>query len=65
MRDLRVRLGEAARQGFSVAVVPWHRGVGEGGAPTEVDGMRVIEVRGVAEALDLLGIVDGREQDVL
>jgi DNA repair protein RadA/Sms len=65
VRDLRVRLGEAARQGFSHAVVPWHRGVGEGGAPTEVDGMRVIEVRGVAEALDLLGIVDGREQDVL
>lgn len=57
VRDLPQRLAEAARLGFSYAVVPSDRTM----APTmtsqerQVDGMRVIDVPSVAAALRLLG----------
>jgi DNA repair protein RadA/Sms len=58
VRDLPQRLAEAARLGFQVAVVP---GRGEAGE-RRVEGMRVIEVGGVASALRLLSLVgDPRE----
>ncbi|GAA1922616.1 DNA repair protein RadA [Nocardioides lentus] len=60
VRDLSLRLAEAARQGFATAIVPASRGVGESGAPRQVDGMKVVEVGIVGEALRMLGIAGDR-----
>jgi DNA repair protein RadA/Sms len=59
VRDLPQRIAEAARLGFSVAVVPAERreGAGVASVPRHVDGMRVIEVADVAGALRLLGVI--------
>lgn len=58
VRDLPQRLAEAARLGFSTAVVPADpgqaRGVRRGPAERRVDGLRVIEAPDIASALRLL-----------
>ncbi|WP_435742787.1 DNA repair protein RadA [Nocardioides sp. SYSU DS0663] len=57
VRDLELRLAEAARLGFQVAIVPRPAGAPagpRGGAHREVEGMKVVEVPGVAAALHLL-----------
>ena len=55
VRDLPQRLAEAARLGFSVAVVPTEPG-DRSPMPRErrVDGMRVFELRDVRSALEFL-----------
>jgi DNA repair protein RadA/Sms len=55
VRDLEARIGEAARLGFSTAVVPADP-LTRGNGPTqrEVDGMRVIEIGDVASVLTRL-----------
>jgi DNA repair protein RadA/Sms len=55
VRDLPQRLSEAARLGFSVAVVPAEPGE-RSGTPRErrVDGMRVFELGDVRSALEFL-----------
>src|SRR5215218_1628814 len=58
VRDLPLRIAEAARLGFAVAVVPGERGDGSvSSVPRTVEGMRVIEVPDVESALRLLGVV--------
>ncbi|MBE7325521.1 DNA repair protein RadA [Nocardioides sp. Y6] len=56
VRDLPQRLGEAARLGFRVAVVPSERGPKKARPPEAwtVDSMRVLDVTDVASALRLL-----------
>ena len=67
VRDLPQRLGEAARLGFQVAVVPAQPGsrspawAAQRHETRMVDGMRVIEVPDVATALRLLKLTDGRQ----
>ena len=59
VRDLPQRVGEAARLGFKVAVVPTERGRGGNTRSPEswtVDGMRVLDVADVRHALNLLRI---------
>jgi len=60
VRDLELRLAEAARLGFRVAVVPGRSGV-HARSPESwtVDGMRVIDVTDVASALRLLSLLPG------
>jgi len=62
VRDLPQRLAEAARLGFTVAVVPGDRArSGPRNAETRtVDGMRVLEVPDVASALRLLHLTKER-----
>ncbi|MBD8870852.1 DNA repair protein RadA [Nocardioides donggukensis] len=58
VRDLPQRLAEAARLGFSYAVVPTdraHGGPRHRGEERMVDGLKVIDVPTVASALHLLG----------
>ncbi|HWU32743.1 MAG TPA: DNA repair protein RadA [Marmoricola sp.] len=59
VRDTGTRLGEAARMGFKSAVVPVESTTGEKSAPRSVrnlDGMRVLDLGNVAEALTVLGM---------
>jgi DNA repair protein RadA/Sms len=62
VRDLPQRLAEAARLGFSVAVVPGDRGRTGPRAPEArtVEGMRVLEVPDLASALRLLHLTNDR-----
>jgi DNA repair protein RadA/Sms len=61
VRDLETRLGEAARLGFTGAVVPAEAGSTLPGGRRErvVDGMKVFEVSTVADALSLLRLHEG------
>ena len=56
VRDLPQRLAEAARQGFSVAVVPSDADRRNNRSPESwtVEGMRVLDVGDVSSALRLL-----------
>ncbi|RYP88000.1 DNA repair protein RadA [Nocardioides guangzhouensis] len=54
VRDLPQRLAEAARLGFSCAVVPSERS-GPSGRERDVNGLRVLDVPDVASALHRLG----------
>jgi DNA repair protein RadA/Sms len=59
VRDLPLRLSEAARLGFQLAVVPTEAGR-TGPRPPEswtVDGMRVLDVADIASALRLLQLL--------
>ncbi|MDO3394455.1 MULTISPECIES: DNA repair protein RadA [Nocardioides] len=60
VRDLPQRIAEAARLGFRHAVVPTEPGRrGQGvGTPREIEGMRVLEVPGIASALEVLRLTD-------
>ncbi len=64
VRDVQLRLAEAARLGFELAIVPAE--VGTFGRRREVDGMRVVEVADVRAALRFLDlnrtlrVVEGR-----
>lgn len=63
VRDLKQRLAEAARLGFKVAVVPSERTTPSGPRSPEswvVDGMKVLDVGDIGEALRLLGLSEGR-----
>ncbi|MGN6782631.1 MAG: DNA repair protein RadA [Marmoricola sp.] len=55
VRDLQVRLAEAARMGFRSAVVPAPPG-GPARTPRMLDGMRVLELGNVRHALAALGL---------
>ncbi|MBV9831830.1 MAG: DNA repair protein RadA [Marmoricola sp.] len=55
VRDLDVRLGEAARMGFSSALVANER-PGKAGRIRDLDGLRVVEVDHVQRALGLLDL---------
>ncbi|MEU6135030.1 DNA repair protein RadA [Nocardioides sp. NPDC047086] len=59
VRDLDQRLSEAARLGFTVAVVPAEPGAPVPNRPKErdVDGMRVFEVHSISAALEFLRLV--------
>ncbi|TQL66608.1 DNA repair protein RadA/Sms [Nocardioides albertanoniae] len=59
VRDLDQRLSEAARLGFTVAVVPADPGTPVPPRPNErnVDGMRVFEVHSITSALEFLRLV--------
>ena len=59
VRDLPLRLAEAARLGFQLAVVPTEPGRPPARSPESwtVDGMRVLDVADVASALRLLRLV--------
>ena len=59
VRDLDQRLSEAARLGFTVAVVPADPGAPVPNRPNEreVDGMRVFEVHSISGALEFLRLV--------
>ena len=59
VRDLDQRLSEAARLGFTVAVVPADPGAPVPTRPNEreVDGMRVFEVHSISGALEFLRLV--------
>ncbi|NGN91629.1 DNA repair protein RadA [Nocardioides sp. KC13] len=59
VRDLDQRLSEAARLGFTVAVVPADPGTPVPNRPHErdVDGMRVFEVHSISAALEFLRLV--------
>ena len=54
VRDVPLRLAEAARLGFELAIVPAE--VGSSGRRREVDGMRVVEVADVRAALRFLDL---------
>jgi DNA repair protein RadA/Sms len=59
VRDTGTRLAEAARMGFKSAVVPVDASVNEKNAPRsvrDIDGMRVLDLGNVAEALTVLGM---------
>ncbi|WP_036194390.1 DNA repair protein RadA [Nocardioides aequoreus] len=59
VRDLGARLGEAARMGFRSALVPVEHHATRQHAPGEsmvVDGLRVLEVDGVGQALEALKV---------
>lgn len=56
VRDLPQRLAEAARLGFTAALVP------AAGAPERVDGIRVLPVRDVMSALLRLGLFHDRAE---
>lgn len=59
VRDTGTRVAEAARMGFKSAVVPVDSNTGEASAPRtarSVDGMRVLDLGSVAEALTVLGM---------
>ena len=64
VRDLPQRIAEAARLGFSVAIVPAQPGAKGPHKPEKwvVDGMRVIDVPDVAAALRLLRLTDRPER---
>ena len=68
VHDLGLRLAEAARLGFGLAVVPARPGErggplgGPGGGVPPVEGMRVIEVSDVASALRTLGLVSAKRR---
>ncbi|HEY0952420.1 MAG TPA: DNA repair protein RadA, partial [Nocardioides sp.] len=59
VRDLPLRLAEAARLGFQLAVVPTEPGRPAARSPESwtVDGMRVLDVPDVASALRLLQLL--------
>ncbi|MGH3412402.1 MAG: DNA repair protein RadA [Marmoricola sp.] len=60
VRDLGVRIGEAARLGFRSAVVPADAHTHEG-TDRVMDGLRVIELDHVTTALHVLGLVQQEE----
>jgi DNA repair protein RadA/Sms len=57
VRDLPLRLAEAARLGIRCAIVP-EEPVGPAGALREVDGMRVFEAPDLESALEVLDLAD-------
>lgn len=59
VRDTGARIAEAARMGFKSAVVPIESQNGEKSAPRsvrDVEGMRVLDLGNIAEALTVLGM---------
>jgi DNA repair protein RadA/Sms len=60
VRDLQLRLAEAARMGFRSAVVPAPPG-GPATTPRMLDGMRVLELGNVRHALSALGLEPARD----
>ncbi len=61
VRDLELRLAEAARLGFKVAVVPMEPGARRSphrDAGRVVDGLRVVEAPDAVSALRLMGLLD-------
>jgi DNA repair protein RadA/Sms len=55
VRDVDVRLAEAARMGFRSAVIP-AQATATAGTSRELDGLRVVDVDNIARALTLLGL---------
>jgi DNA repair protein RadA/Sms len=64
VRDLPLRLAEAARLGFQLAVVPTEPGRPAARAPESwtIDGMRVLDVPDVRSALQLLHLLQSEHQ---
>jgi DNA repair protein RadA/Sms len=64
VRDLPQRLGEAARLGFQLAVVPVEPGRPAARSPESwtIDGMRVLDVPDVSSALRLLDLAKSEHQ---
>jgi DNA repair protein RadA/Sms len=64
VRDLPLRLAEAARLGFALAVVPTEPGRPAARSPESwtVDGMRVLDVPDVRSALRLLHLINSEHQ---
>jgi len=56
VRDVEPRLAEAARMGFSAAVVPSRPGTGP--RSRDVEGLRVAELESLSAALRALGVLD-------
>jgi DNA repair protein RadA/Sms len=64
VRDLPLRLAEAARLGFQLAVVPTEPGRPAARSPESwtIDGMRVLDVPDVRSALRLLHLLNSEHQ---
>jgi DNA repair protein RadA/Sms len=62
VRDLGVRLAEAGRMGFRSAAVPAESPESVGRSRV-MDGMRVVDVAHVAQALEMLGVGEGRREE--
>lgn len=60
VRDVDVRLAEAARMGFRSALTP-ASSPGHVGDSRELDGLRIVDVDTIARAVQLLGLGESRE----